>query len=145
MKRSWYLNHKVEIRSFFTVVWQNQEALRKKNDEYNKTNHIFFRKRLPVRTQWQNTHQLFGKENCKSFFQLFATFSNSFLKSIFSKKATIIDEIFPVDLTLTTSIHNTKSMVNILSNFVAFLENMNFNYTKYLRKSHFNLKFEFRS
>ena len=43
---------------------------------------------------------------------------------MFSKKATKIDEIFTVDLTLT--IHNVKSMVKISSIFVAFLENMNF-------------------
>ena len=41
----------------------------------------------------------------------------------FSKKATKIDEIFIVDLTLT----NVKWTVKILSIFVAFLENMNFN------------------
>ena len=46
------------------------------------------------------------------------------LKVVFSKKATKIDEIFTVDLTLT--IHNVKSMVKISSIFVAFLENMNF-------------------
>ena len=120
------MNHKEENTQFFYGSLTKPRGPAQKNDEYNKTNHIFFKKRLPVRAQWQNTHQLFGKENCKSFFQLFATFSNSFLKSIFSKKATIIDEIFPVDLTLTTSIHNTKWMVNILSNFVAFLENINF-------------------
>ena len=44
---------------------------------------------------------------------------------MFSKKATKIDEIFNVDLTLTT-LHNVKSMVKISSIFVAFLENMNF-------------------
>ena len=44
---------------------------------------------------------------------------------MFSKKATKIDEIFTVDLTLTT--YNVKSTVKILSNFVAFLENTNFN------------------
>ena len=39
---------------------------------------------------------------------------------MFSKKATKIDEIFTVDLTL----HNVKSTVKILSILVAFLENM---------------------
>ena len=39
---------------------------------------------------------------------------------MFSKKATKIDEIFIVLL------HNVKSIVKILSIFVAFLENMNF-------------------
>ena len=39
--------------------------------------------------------------------------------------ATKIDEIFTVDLTRTTL--NVKSTVKILSIFVAFLENMNFN------------------
>ena len=47
------------------------------------------------------------------------------VKFMFSKKATKIDEIFTVDLTLT--IHNVKSTVKISSIFVAFLENMNFN------------------
>ena len=46
----------------------------------------------------------------------------SFLKFVFSKKATKIDEIFTVDLTLCS----VKSMVKISSIFVAFLENMNF-------------------
>ena len=41
---------------------------------------------------------------------------------MFSKKATKIDEIFTADLTLCV-----KSMVKILSFFMAFLENMNFN------------------
>ena len=44
------------------------------------------------------------------------------LKFMLSKKATKIDEIFTVDLTL----HNFKSMVKIASIFVAFLDNMNF-------------------
>ena len=39
-------------------------------------------------------------------------------------KATKIDEIFTVDLTLCNSV---KSTVKILSIFVAFLENVNFN------------------
>ena len=47
-----------------------------------------------------------------------------FIKFMFSKKATKIDEIFTVDLTLT--IHNVKSTVKISSTLVAFLENMNF-------------------
>ena len=67
-----------------------------------------------------------------------------------SKKATKNDEIFTVDLTLTTYCQidaedfvnycgllrkhefyyiMSKSMVNILSNFVAFLENINFNWS----------------
>ena len=50
-----------------------------KNDEYNKTNHIFFRKRLPVRTQWQKAHQLFGKENCKSFSNFLQHFAILFI------------------------------------------------------------------
>ena len=41
---------------------------------------------------------------------------------MFSKKATKIDEIFTVDLTLCS----VKSTVKISSIFVAFLENMNF-------------------
>ena len=41
---------------------------------------------------------------------------------MFSKKATKIDEIFTVDLTLCS----VKSTVKISSFFVAFLENMNF-------------------
>ena len=43
------------------------------------------------------------------------------IKFVFPKKATKIDEIFTVDMTLTTS------TVKISSIFVAFLENMNFN------------------
>ena len=39
---------------------------------------------------------------------------------MFSKKATKIDEIFSDNMTL-----KVKSTVKILSNFVAFLENMN--------------------
>ena len=45
---------------------------------------------------------------------------------VFSKKATKIEEIFTVYLTF-TYIHNVKSMVKISFIFVAFLENMNFN------------------
>ena len=44
-----------------------------------------------------------------------------YLKFVFSKKATKIDEIFTVNLTL----HNVKSTMKISSIFVAFLENMN--------------------
>ena len=47
------------------------------------------------------------------------------IKFMFSKKATKIDKIFTVDLTLTYLV-NVKSTVKILSIFVAFLENMNF-------------------
>ena len=43
---------------------------------------------------------------------------------MFSKKATKIDEIFTVDLTLCSK--NVKSTVKILSIFMAFLENMYF-------------------
>ena len=65
---------------FFTAVWQTKRPCAKKMTKITKpTIYIFLRKRLPVRAQWQNAHQLFGKENCKSFFQLFATFCNSFL------------------------------------------------------------------
>ena len=46
---------------------------------------------------------------------------NFLVKFVFSKKATKFDEIFTVDLTLTIYM-----MVKILSNFVAFLENINF-------------------
>ena len=42
---------------------------------------------------------------------------------MFSKKATKIDEIFNVDLTVTTTV---KLTVKILSIFVAFSENVNF-------------------
>ena len=55
------------------------------------------------------------------------------VKFRFSKKATKIDEIFTVDLTLYNVIMynimyvvSVKLMVKILSIFVAFLENMNF-------------------
>ena len=47
-----------------------------------------------------------------------------YLKFLFSKKATKIEEIFTVYLTL----HNVKLTVKISSIFVAFLENMNFNW-----------------
>ena len=57
------------------------------------------------------------------------------LKFSFSKKATKIDKIFTVDLTLTT--YYVKSTVKISSMFVAYLENMNFNLYQYA-KVHFN-------
>ena len=44
---------------------------------------------------------------------------------MFPKKATKIDKIFTVDLTLTYLV-NVKSTVKILSIFLTFLENMNF-------------------
>ena len=47
------------------------------------------------------------------------------LMFMFSKKATEIDEIFTVDLTLQL-LQNVKSTVKILSISVAFLENMKF-------------------
>ena len=47
-----------------------------------------------------------------------------FVKFMFSKKAIKIGEIFTVDLMYVV---NVKSTVEILSIFVAFLENMNFN------------------
>ena len=53
-----------------------------------------------------------------------------FVKFVFSKKATKIDEIFTVDMTLNNYICNVKSTVKISSNFVAFLENMDFNSTR---------------
>ena len=61
------------------------------------------------------------------------------LKFVFSKKATKIDKIFTIDLTL---LHNVKLTVKISSIFVAFrlvafLENMNFNLNF---ASFFNLK-----
>ena len=55
---------------------------------------------------------------------------NAILKFMFSKKATKIDEIFTVYWHL---LHNVKSSVKISSNFVAFLENVNFNIV-FLRK-----------
>ena len=45
-----------------------------------------------------------------------------FVKFVFSKKATKIDKIFTVDLTLTTCQVNSEDFIN----FVAFLEKMNF-------------------
>ena len=45
---------------------------------------------------------------------------------MFSKKATKIDEIFTIDLTVTV-----KLMVKILSIFVAFSENVNFTNIKF--------------
>ena len=47
------------------------------------------------------------------------------LKLVFSKKATKIDEIFTVYLTLIT-LPNVKSMAKIFSNSVAFLKNIKF-------------------
>ena len=52
--------------------------------------------------------------------------SHDMIKFVFSKKATKIDEIFVVDLTLTKYVHNVKSTVKISLIFVAFLENLNF-------------------
>jgi hypothetical protein len=49
---------------------------------------------------------------------------------MFSKKATKIDKIFTMDLTLTYLV-NIKSTVKIFSIFEAFSENMNL---KYLRR-----------
>ena len=51
---------------------------------------------------------------------------------MFSKKATKIDEIITVYLTLTT-LPNVKSMAKIFSNFVAFLEYPNFNKILFLQ------------
>ena len=47
------------------------------------------------------------------------------VKFMFSKKATKIEKIFTVNLTLKYLV-NVKSTVKIWSIFVAFLENMNF-------------------
>ena len=47
------------------------------------------------------------------------------VKFVFSKKATKMDEIFTVDLTLLV-LHNFKSTVKISLIFWAFLEKMNF-------------------
>ena len=52
------------------------------------------------------------------------TIKNDMLKFMFSKKATKIDEIFTVDLTLTTYCQIDGEDFVI---FVAFLENINFN------------------
>ena len=41
---------------------------------------------------------------------------------MFSQEATKIDEIFTIDWKPTTYLSNVKSMVKILSNFVAFLK-----------------------
>ena len=58
-------------------------------------------------------------------FMLFLGQRLSFLiKFMFSKKATYIDKIFAFDLMLCSK---RRSTVKILSIFVAFLENMNFN------------------
>ena len=56
----------------------------------------------------------------------------TYIKFVFSKKATKIDENFTVDLTLTTYLYNVKSTLKISSIFVAFLENMNFSFRKQL-------------
>ena len=58
-----YLFHEKELifepqsrkTQFLYSILTNQEALRKKNDEYNKTNHIFFMKEAAC-AQWQNPH-----------------------------------------------------------------------------------------
>ena len=50
------------------------------------------------------------------------------VKFMFSKKATKMDEMFAVDLTL----HNVKLTVKISSISVAFLENMNFKQNSFL-------------
>ena len=50
------------------------------------------------------------------------------LKFMFSKKVQKIDEIFTVDLIWHYVVVIVKSTVKILSIFVAFLENMNFNF-----------------
>ena len=49
------------------------------------------------------------------------------LKFTFSKKATKIDKIFTVTVTLWHLLHNLKLKVKVSPNFVAFLENINFN------------------
>ena len=65
--------------------------------------------------------------NCKYLaYHQFSTFSD--LKLRFSKKATKINEIFTVDLTLCTYLVSVKSPTKISSIFVAFLENTNFNF-----------------
>ena len=53
--------------------------------------------------------------------------NDNYLKLVFSKKATKIDEIFTVHMTLT---YGVKIDVKISSIFMAFLENVNF--TKFL-------------
>ena len=49
---------------------------------------------------------------------------NTFLKFIYSEKATKFCEIFTL---LLTTVHTVKSKVKISQNFVAFSEYMNFN------------------
>ena len=56
------------------------------------------------------------------------------VKFMLSKKATEIDKIFTVDLTLTTKCQLT---VKISSIFVAFLENMNFDILDKLKQIFF--------
>ena len=58
------------------------------------------------------------------------------LKFIFSKNAKKIDKIFTIDLTFT--IHNVKSMLMILSNFVAFLDNINFTASELSHAAHWS-------
>lgn len=57
-------------------------------------------------------------------------------KFMFSKKAIKIDEI--LDLTFDTYIylHSVKSKLEILSIFVVFLENTNFNSVSYFERDH---------
>ena len=59
---------------------------------------------------------------CENMLVHFKLRALSELKFVFSRKATEIDEIFTVNLTLT----NVKSTVKISSIIMALLENMNF-------------------
>ena len=52
------------------------------------------------------------------------------LKFMFSKKATKIDEIYTVDLTLCSKTVSVKLTLKNSSFFVGFLENTNFNFKR---------------
>ena len=72
-------------------------------------------------------------KNIVYIYRLIPHRSWTYVKFMFSKKATKIDKIFTVDLTVTT--HTVKLTVKILSIFVAFSENVNFTYiSRYFAK-----------
>ena len=60
--------------------------------------------------------------------KIYLTKKHTDVKFIFSKKVTKVDKIFTIDLTFTRYVY-VKSTMKISSNFVAFLENINFTYT----------------
>ena len=84
--------------------------------------------RVPIKTYYNKLKCSFSYqfqiellEKGHIFVIVLASKCEAFLAFVFSKKATKIDEIFAIDLTL---LHNVKSMVKISPIFVAFLENL---------------------